>query len=87
MYRRLEYTHEKLLEFKKQMDEKVGQGHSDEHGGGLGGFGGFGAGGTEVSGTTPEESYSARTHCSRELGSDQNVHRISEQKENTRSHR
>lgn len=49
MYRRLEYTHEKLLEFKKQMDEKVGQGHSDEHGGGLGGFGGFGGGGTEVS--------------------------------------
>ena len=31
------------------MDEKVGQGHSDEHGGGLGGFGGFGGGGTEVS--------------------------------------
>ncbi|XP_067037270.1 cilia- and flagella-associated protein 44-like isoform X2 [Acropora muricata] len=50
--KRLEYTHEKLLEFKKQMDEKVGQGHSDEHGGGLGGFGGFGGGG---GGTEPSK--------------------------------
>lgn len=31
------------------MDEKVGQGHGEEHGGGFGGFGGFGGGSTEVS--------------------------------------
>lgn len=47
--RRLEYTRDQLLEFKKQMDEKVGQGHGEEHGGGFGGFGGFGGGSTEVS--------------------------------------
>ena len=48
--RRLEYTRDQLLEFKKQIDDKVGQGHSEEHGGGFGGFGGFGGGGgTEVS--------------------------------------
>lgn len=44
--RRLEYTREQLLEFKKRMVEKVNQG---EQGGGFGGFGGFGGGGTEVS--------------------------------------
>lgn len=27
------------------MDEKVGQGHGEEQGGGFGGFGGFGGGG------------------------------------------
>ena len=48
--RRLEYTRDQLQEFKKQLDDKVGQGHGEEHGGGFGGFGGFGGGGgTEVS--------------------------------------
>ena len=49
--RRLEYTRDQLLEFKKQLDNKVGQGHGEEQGGGFGGFGGFGGGGggTEVS--------------------------------------
>ena len=48
--RRLEYTREQLLEFKKQMDEKVHQTHGEEQGGGFGGFGGFGGGGSsEVS--------------------------------------
>ncbi|XP_068733143.1 cilia- and flagella-associated protein 44-like isoform X1 [Montipora capricornis] len=51
--KRLEYTRERLLEFKKQLDEKVGEGHSDEHGGGFGGFGGFGGGGTEPSKHVP----------------------------------
>lgn len=47
--RRLEYTRDQLLEFKKQMDEKVGQGQGEEQGGGFGGFGGFGGGSSEVS--------------------------------------
>ena len=40
-----------LLEFKKQMDDKVGQGQGqgEEQGGGFGGFGGFGGGSSEVS--------------------------------------
>ena len=49
LFRRLEYTREQLLEFKKQVDEKVGQGHGEEQGGGFGGFGGFGGGSSEVS--------------------------------------
>jgi len=48
-FRRLEYTREQLLEFKKQMDDKVGQGQGEEQGGGFGGFGGFGGGSSEVS--------------------------------------
>ena len=44
--RRLEYTREQLLEFKKQLDEKV---HRGDQGGEFGGFGGFGGGATEVS--------------------------------------
>lgn len=47
--RRLEYTRDQLLEFKKHMDDKVGQGHGEEQGGGFGGFGGFGGGSSEVS--------------------------------------
>jgi len=47
--RRLEYTREQLLEFKKQVDDKVGQGQGEEQGGGFGGFGGFGGGSSEVS--------------------------------------
>ena len=43
LYRRLEYTREKLLEFKKEMEEKASQSHQDD-GGGFGGFGGFGGG-------------------------------------------
>lgn len=48
--RRLEYTREVLLEFKKQMEDKVGQGQGqgEEQGGGFGGFGGFGGGSSEV---------------------------------------
>lgn len=49
LFRRLEYTREQLLEFKKHVDEKVGQGHGEEQGGGFGGFGGFGGGSSEVS--------------------------------------
>ena len=48
-FRRLEYTREQLLEFKKQVDDKVGQGQGEEQGGGFGGFGGFGGGSSEVS--------------------------------------
>ena len=45
-YRRLEYTRDQLLEFKKQIDNKGGQGQGEEQGGGFGGgFGGFGGGG------------------------------------------
>ena len=49
--RRLEYTRDQLLEFKKQIDNKGGQGQGEEQGGGFGGgFGGFGGGGgNEVS--------------------------------------
>lgn len=49
--RRLEYTRDQLLEFKKQIDNKGGQGQGGEQGGGFGGgFGGFGGGGgNEVS--------------------------------------
>ena len=49
--RRLEYTRDQLLEFKKQIDSKGGQGQGEEQGGGFGGgFGGFGGGGgNEVS--------------------------------------
>jgi len=48
-FRCLEYTREQLLQFKKQMDDKVGQGQGEEQGGGFGGFGGFGGGSSEVS--------------------------------------
>lgn len=46
-FRRLEYTRERLLEFKKELLTKQ-DGHGGESGGGFGGFGGFGGGG-EVS--------------------------------------
>ena len=48
-FRRLQYTREQLLEFKKRVDDKVGQGQGEEQGGGFGGFGGFGGGSSEVS--------------------------------------
>ena len=43
-YRRLEYTRDRLLEFKKELLDTTKQagGHDD---GGFGGFGGFGGGG------------------------------------------
>lgn len=44
--RRLEYTREKLLEFKKQLTASgKGSGGQDDGGGSFGGFGGFGGGG------------------------------------------
>lgn len=48
--KRLEYTREQLLEFKKQLDEKV---HRGDQGGEFGGFGGFGGGATEPSKLAP----------------------------------
>lgn len=43
-FRRLEYTRERLLEFKKELVTKQ-DGHGEQGGGGFGGFGGFGGGG------------------------------------------